>query len=239
MAFAEKIRKLRKKNGLSQEELADKLDVSRQAVSKWEKGVMPDINNMTKIATFFDCTIDYLVNDGDISATGVKGNENRVVSLEKSEKRFSVGSLSTLITFISSLSIAIIWILSKSIKVPLSHQDYESGNYYTGPINFIDYYDLRGLFYICIVLFFMSIFVQTIWRLYILPQKGDSIIGKKMKYTYLIRFLLFVLGGCLFIYGVLNPWKFDWNLQNVLLLAMYLITISYLTIRINYHKKHN
>lgn len=42
MTFAEKLQKLRKQNGLSQEQLAEKLNVSRQAVSKWEMGTIPD-----------------------------------------------------------------------------------------------------------------------------------------------------------------------------------------------------
>lgn len=41
MSFNEKLQKLRKKNNLSQEELANMLDVTRQSVSKWESGVSP------------------------------------------------------------------------------------------------------------------------------------------------------------------------------------------------------
>ena len=42
MKFGEKLQKLRKENGLSQEQLAEKLNVSRQAISKWEMGTIPD-----------------------------------------------------------------------------------------------------------------------------------------------------------------------------------------------------
>ena len=67
MTFAEKLQKLRKQNGLSQEQLAEKLNVSRQAVSKWEMGTIPDMENMVKLGRYFDCSLDYLMND-DIDA---------------------------------------------------------------------------------------------------------------------------------------------------------------------------
>lgn len=63
MTFAEKLQKLRKQNGLSQERLAEKLNVSRQAISKWEMGTIPDMENMVKLGRYFDCSLDYLMND--------------------------------------------------------------------------------------------------------------------------------------------------------------------------------
>ena len=49
MIMAEKITMLRKRNGWSQEELAEKLGVSRQAVSKWESGEFPKVKDTTSI----------------------------------------------------------------------------------------------------------------------------------------------------------------------------------------------
>lgn len=63
MMFHEKLQRLRKANGLSQEQLAEKLDVSRQAVSKWETGTVPDRNNLLKISRFFHCSLDALMDD--------------------------------------------------------------------------------------------------------------------------------------------------------------------------------
>ena len=62
MTFGEKLKSLRIKNELSQEKLADMLNVSRQAVTKWEnQNGMPDIENLKTIAKIFDVTIDSLV----------------------------------------------------------------------------------------------------------------------------------------------------------------------------------
>lgn len=64
MIFADKIIKLRKKNGWSQEELANKLGVSRQAVSKWEAAqTVPDLNRIIELASLFCVTTDYLLKD--------------------------------------------------------------------------------------------------------------------------------------------------------------------------------
>ena len=63
MVFGEKLKKMRKENELSQEQLAEKLNVTRQAVSKWESGALPDVDNIVKISTFFDCSLDYLMSN--------------------------------------------------------------------------------------------------------------------------------------------------------------------------------
>lgn len=64
MLSGEKIRRLRLEQELSQKDLAEKLEVSRQAIAKWEtnRGI-PDIDNLKRIAQLFQVSIDYLVND--------------------------------------------------------------------------------------------------------------------------------------------------------------------------------
>lgn len=58
MLLAEKITELRKKQGWSQEELAQKLDISRQSVSKWESGgAMPDLDKIIKLSSIFGVSI--------------------------------------------------------------------------------------------------------------------------------------------------------------------------------------
>ena len=61
---SEKIMNLRKKNGWSQEELAQRLSVSRQSVSKWEGGQsIPDLDKLLALSQIFGVTLDYLVKD--------------------------------------------------------------------------------------------------------------------------------------------------------------------------------
>ena len=64
MIFSEKLQVIRKSKGITQEQLAEKLNVSRQAVAKWESGqAYPDINNLIQISNLFHVTVDYLVKD--------------------------------------------------------------------------------------------------------------------------------------------------------------------------------
>ena len=64
MTLGEKIKEARKKFGLSQEQLAEFLNVSRQAITKWESGAgIPDTSNLQLLAKTFGITIDYLLNN--------------------------------------------------------------------------------------------------------------------------------------------------------------------------------
>ena len=66
MTLGEKIKEARKQCGLSQEQLAEKMSVSRSAIAKWEtdKG-LPDIDNLKALAGFLNVSVDYLLDDGE------------------------------------------------------------------------------------------------------------------------------------------------------------------------------
>ena len=65
MTLAEKILSLRTQRGMSQDDLAEKLEVSRQSVSKWETAQStPDLDKIIKLANLFGVTVDELVRDG-------------------------------------------------------------------------------------------------------------------------------------------------------------------------------
>ena len=63
--FSMQLQKLRKSKGVKQEQLAEHLGVSTQAVSKWENGSYPDGDLLPRIARFFDVSIDYLLERTD------------------------------------------------------------------------------------------------------------------------------------------------------------------------------
>ena len=65
MTLGEKLKEARKQAGLSQEQLSEKLNISRSAVAKWEtdKGI-PDVDNLKALSQLLDVSIDYLLNDG-------------------------------------------------------------------------------------------------------------------------------------------------------------------------------
>lgn len=62
MTLSDRLQALRKSQNLSQEQLAEKLDVSRQAISKWESGqANPDINNILKLSDIYEVSTDYIL----------------------------------------------------------------------------------------------------------------------------------------------------------------------------------
>ena len=79
MTFGEKLQQLRRRQGWSQEELAARIPISRQAVSKWESGsAMPDTENVVAISRLFGVSTDYLLHDdyaGDQDIPAVKDRE--------------------------------------------------------------------------------------------------------------------------------------------------------------------
>lgn len=65
MTFGEKLQKLRQKAGMSQDALAERLNVSRQAVSRWERDeTMPETDKVVALADLFGVTTDYLLRQG-------------------------------------------------------------------------------------------------------------------------------------------------------------------------------
>ena len=79
MDFGKKIQKLRKQNKWTQEELAQKLYISRTAVSKWERGASyPNIDSLKDIANLFNITIDELLSTEEIINLAKKENNSNI-----------------------------------------------------------------------------------------------------------------------------------------------------------------
>ena len=93
MTFGEKLQKLRSREGLSQDALAERLGVTRQAVSKWERDeTMPEAEKIVRISDCFSVTTDYLLKDGPEK---FPGTSRRLPDLEAwyREKGYQLGWL--------------------------------------------------------------------------------------------------------------------------------------------------
>lgn len=84
MILADKIIQERKKNGWSQEELADKLGVTRQAVSKWEgTQSTPDLQRLLEMSKLFGVTVDYLIKDEMVTEEYVSVTEEKASGVRR------------------------------------------------------------------------------------------------------------------------------------------------------------
>lgn len=74
MTLGQKLKEIRKRFGLSQESLAEIMNVSRQAITKWESDEgLPDVSNLQELSKVFNLTVDYLLNnDNSLSALSMK-----------------------------------------------------------------------------------------------------------------------------------------------------------------------
>ena len=112
MKFEEKLTVLRKKNGLSQEDLADQLGVSRQAISRWELGsTMPDAPNLLKFSNLFGVSTDYLLHDeyqSEKDVPIVREVQQTMEAKEKGNRKFYlIGCIMWLIAAFSFLMASI------------------------------------------------------------------------------------------------------------------------------------
>ena len=121
MILADKLIRLKKKNGWSQEELAEKMNVSRQAVSKWEGAqTIPDLEKILLLGELFGMTTDYLLKDeienedytDGISDPGVRkitlAEANEYLELRKSAaKRIAIATMLSIVSIIPLLLLGV------------------------------------------------------------------------------------------------------------------------------------
>ena len=102
MTIADRIQSLRKAKGISQEELADKIGVSRQAISKWEsEQSSPDLEKIILLSDYFDVTTDYLL----------KGIEVKSDPPEKGKAGAGIfAAVGTTFNFIGLITAIMVWI---------------------------------------------------------------------------------------------------------------------------------
>ena len=111
MTFGEKIQILRKQAGLSQENLAEKLNITRQTVSKWELDQStPELEYIAKLADLYNVTTDYLIREnadstgaGDISEADSMNAEMLEVRKESSAPSIALGIILTVMGMIGIL----------------------------------------------------------------------------------------------------------------------------------------
>ena len=133
MILADKIIDLRKKAGWSQEELADKLGVSRQSVSKWEGAQsVPDMNKILQLSDLFGVSTDYLLKDSletaePVSARDAEAEGTTFVSMEEANAFLSYKAesapriaLGVLLCILSPITLLLLGGAQESGRLPLT-----------------------------------------------------------------------------------------------------------------------
>lgn len=182
MDFYEKLQKLRKEKTMTQEELAERLDVSRQAVSKWESDrTMPETDKIIQIANLFGVSLDYLLKDEE-----QKNNHKNFGSLKpkKHSGRYITGTVFLSLGFIGILAYFIVYNLTKENGIYTRFSSFLNAN--------------EALFIICCLLCFIGLLlisanvITRIFRAYIRQKRIFkygvvlSVLGVVMSYISLI-----------------------------------------------------
>ena len=124
MTLGNKIQKLRKQKGMSQEKLAEELGVSRQAVSKWElDAALPDIGNIVAISRLFDVTTDYLLKDEQDDA----GSNDEKAESEKRDWKKIAGIICA---SFGTVGIFLTYLISRFVPVMTPIRVYHDGQWY-------------------------------------------------------------------------------------------------------------
>ena len=162
MTFGEKFQSLRKQSGLSQEQLASQLTISRQAISKWElDSSLPDTENIIQLSKLFNVSIDYLLNDE------IENTDDTAIKManitETNKKRFGfykniLGISFALIGFIGVLIIGILSsIYPVFISYPMEVGKEDTSFVRTGLPAFLEKNNIEWLFILCSIAILVGI----------------------------------------------------------------------------------
>ena len=155
MEFNEKLQQLRKNKGLTQEELAEKLYVSRTAVSKWESGRgYPNIESLKEISTFFSVSIDELLSTEKLLFIAEKENKSNIKNI--CEKLFSVVDLLSVLLII----------------LPLYPNTVDGFIYSVNLLNYVETSEFNKVVYWCCFLVFI---VLGIVKLVLIKMKKEKV----------------------------------------------------------------
>lgn len=174
MTFGEKLQKLRKEKGWTQEQLASQISISRQALSKWELGTaIPDTENVVQISKLFQVSTDYLLYDeyeSDEDLPAVHASNQKVSNIYHNKIRIIAGAY---ISGVSLLALLIIGILSSVYPATyiVAPPDVEWTRCYTGLTGFLKTHNLDWLFILLIILLIGGIVTIFYSNLHLLVKK--------------------------------------------------------------------
>ena len=210
MEFNEKLQELRRSKGLTQEELAEKLYVSRTAVSKWESGRgYPNIESLKELSRFFSVSIDELLSGEKLLFIAEKENKSNIKNI--CEKLFSVVDLLSVLLII----------------LPLYPNTVDGFIYSVNLLNYVETSEFNKVVYWCGFLVFI---VLGIVKLVLIKMKKEkvnksiTVVSVSLNILIVLLFaltrevyalilvFLFLIIKCLLLFKyVKTNWKTDWK----------------------------
>ena len=168
MKLSEKIVNLRKARNISQEELAEQLGVSRQAVSRWEVGsALPDASNILQLSKLFGVSADYLLNDDYKGKAPAPIKSKTVSSIAGTFVRKIISLCIAALGFIGNF---VIYVTSRFVLVPVPHKYYNHATdsyWYNWDNNysyryFIEFYSLELLTVMFFAMLIIGLFIAFV-----------------------------------------------------------------------------
>ena len=168
MKLSEKIVNLRKARNISQEELAEQLGVSRQAVSRWEVGsALPDASNILQLSKLFGVSADYLLNDDYKGEAPAPIKSKTVSSIAGTFVRKIISLCIAALGFIGNF---VIYVTSRFVLVPVYHKyyDHATDSYWHNWDNnysyryFIEFYSLELLTVMFFAMLIIGLFIAFV-----------------------------------------------------------------------------
>lgn len=122
MELSQKLKQLRKKQGLTQLELAEKLFVSRQAITGWEAGSSkPSTKSLKSLGSLYDVSLEYLLNDDASELMGHDLNDEKENSRSINIKRRSIILVLICIGFVLTILCAVLFMNDGEQVVPMNN----------------------------------------------------------------------------------------------------------------------
>lgn len=119
--LAEKIYSLRKKSGLSQEQLASELNVSRQAISKWEAGSsVPESEKLIALSEYFQVSVDYLIKDEETRTPAQEQPSVKQGTASVPNKKITIGLIVSIAGIVGLLLWGLVTIFNPTVSSQIS-----------------------------------------------------------------------------------------------------------------------
>lgn len=187
MNFCEKLQNLRKEKGMTQEELAEKLNISRQAVSKWESNqTMPETDKIIQIANLFDVSLDYLLKNEE-----EKENKDHLINNTTQLKKHNEIFITQIVIFIMGL-VGVISFYIAYILLPVNSIAEKSIHSFE---DFLNRYDIKMIFLICFLFSFLGlllIFKNVFTKIYSAYKRQNQFIKYGIFLSFLGTVMVFV-----------------------------------------------